>query len=138
MSESNRTREWVAERAEGSILYKGFDSAIVGIAQRCAQPPLVVYNLDRMVRVLVERDGMSEEDAREYIEFNIAGAWLGERTPALLEPLTQRRGRRPGRLRNTNAEIERLRDALRNIAANNDEPYARDYAKDVLARRSVP
>jgi hypothetical protein len=32
------------------------------------------------------REGMDPEDAREYIEFNIEGAYMGEHTPVLVWP----------------------------------------------------
>jgi hypothetical protein len=31
------------------------------------------------------RDGMDEEEAWEYYQFNIAGSWVGESTPLFLE-----------------------------------------------------
>jgi hypothetical protein len=34
----------------------------------------------------MKRDGMSHEDAREFIEFNIEGGYLGEQTPVLVWP----------------------------------------------------
>lgn len=30
------------------------------------------------------RDGLSEADAEEYLEFNVLGAWNGENTPIFL------------------------------------------------------
>jgi type II secretory pathway predicted ATPase ExeA len=35
-----------------------------------------------MVRVLM-RKGMTEEEAREYISFNVEGAYLGPETPII-------------------------------------------------------
>jgi hypothetical protein len=79
---------------------------------------------------------MSFDDAVEWIDVNINGAWIGESTPFMLELCPRRR-----RVMHVNAsgleEISRLRDALSQIAANNDEPYARDFARDILARREV-
>lgn len=46
--------------------------------------PLLCYDYDAMVRVLVERDGMSEEDAREHLDFNVVGAYVGPDTPMVL------------------------------------------------------
>jgi hypothetical protein len=37
-----------------------------------------------MLKVLVERDEMTWEEADEYISFNCAGAWMGELTPVIL------------------------------------------------------
>jgi len=66
------------------LLLDGFDDAIVGVASRCGQPLIAVYGMDRMVRVLVERDGLTEEEAVEHLEYNVLGAWVGDRTPAVL------------------------------------------------------
>jgi hypothetical protein len=33
----------------------------------------------------MERDGMSREDAEEYFDFNVAGAWVGEGMPVFLD-----------------------------------------------------
>ena len=63
----------------------GLDAAFVGVARRCGQPDLAVYSIPLAIRVLVQRDGMSEEEAREYLEFNSIGAWVGEETPIWLE-----------------------------------------------------
>ena len=59
-----------------------FDDAIVGIGERCGQPALLVYDYEKIIAVL-QKD-MPEEDAREYADFNITGAWLGEHTPIIL------------------------------------------------------
>jgi hypothetical protein len=63
----------------------GFDEALIGIARRCGQPDLAVYDIDKCIQILVERDGMTEEQAREYLEFNSIGAWVGDSTPIWLE-----------------------------------------------------
>ena len=63
----------------------GLEEAFVGVARRCGQPDLAVYSIPLAIRVLVQRDGMSEEEAREYLEFNCFEAWVGEETPIWLE-----------------------------------------------------
>ena len=126
-------REWVFERAERIALWDGLDDALVGIVTRCGQDnPIAVYERNAVIRVL-SRD-MSFDDAVEWIDVNINGAWIGETTPMMLEMCPRRR--RVIRLHQSK-EIQRLRAALEQIAANNDEPYARDFAKDILARREV-
>ncbi len=66
----------------------GFDEAFVGIGRRCSRPDVAVYDVSKMVQILVERHGMSEEDAREHLEFNTIGAWVGEETPIYLDQKT--------------------------------------------------
>jgi|TARA_Y100000114_G_scaffold109586_1_gene103101 hypothetical protein len=59
----------------------GFDDAILGIADRGPGNPVVAYDFDKCVKILIERDGMEPEEAVEYMDFNVTGAWLGDQTP---------------------------------------------------------
>lgn len=77
-------REWIAEWDEEMLLADGFEDAILGVAQRCSQPALVVYDAQRCIEILVERDGMSEQDAEEFFAFNTEGAWAGKHTPLFM------------------------------------------------------
>jgi hypothetical protein len=36
------------------------------------------------INILIEKDGMTEEQAMEYFDFNVVGAWMGETTPIFL------------------------------------------------------
>lgn len=71
----------------GARIADGFDDCIIGIASRCGQPDLVVYDSVKIVDKLVLRDGMSYEDAVEFYEYNILGAWVGEGTPLYITPI---------------------------------------------------
>jgi len=42
-----------------------------------------VYDAE-LIRENLMRDGMTSEEAREFIEFNIEGAYVGEDTPVLV------------------------------------------------------
>jgi hypothetical protein len=66
------------------FLEKAFDKAIVGHFQRCGKPPVVVYDVDKVIGVLCDSSGMTTEEAEEWFLFNVEGAWLGEGTPAFL------------------------------------------------------
>jgi len=76
--------EWVAEQNEEALLADGFDEAILGIAVRCGKPGLVVYDAEKCIEILMQRDGMDEEEASEFFEFNVVGTWAGEGTPLFL------------------------------------------------------
>ena len=73
---------------EDILLADGFDEAFIGVGQRCSRPDVAVYDVEKMVSILVKGHGMSEEDAREYLEFNTFGAWVGEQTPLYVEMKT--------------------------------------------------
>lgn len=74
-------KEELAESNPEALFADGFDDALVGIARRCGQPDLAIYDYELGVKVLMDRDGMSEEEAIEYMEFNVVGAWVGPNTP---------------------------------------------------------
>ena len=66
------------------LKWDGFDSAIIGVGGRCNTDPMIVYDYDKMVDVLVMRDGMAQEEAEEYLDFNVIGAWIGDTTPIIV------------------------------------------------------
>ena len=66
----------------------GHDNAIIGPAmiwrgnEMC---DVLVYDAEQ-IRENLMKQGMTHEDAREYIEFNIEGAYVGDGTPVLVWP----------------------------------------------------
>lgn len=75
------TREEISEWNEEALTCDGFDDSIIGVGERIGLGPVVVYDVNKMINTLIERDGMTYEDAYEYFSFNISGAWMGEYTP---------------------------------------------------------
>ena len=66
---------------DGLLKADGFNHAIIGVGYRCGQPCIVAYDVEKVIEILVSRDGMSTKEAEEFFEFNIAGAWVGDETP---------------------------------------------------------
>ncbi|NBX51263.1 hypothetical protein EBT25_15400 [bacterium] len=67
--------------------WDGFDSAIIGTSNIWVgneRVDVLVYDCEKMVEQLIIRDGMSAEEAVEYIDFNIEGAYIGKDTPVLV------------------------------------------------------
>ncbi len=81
---TSHIRATLQEENPDALLLDGFDEALVGIARRCGQPSLAVYDAGQCVRVLVYRDKITPEEALEFLEFNTFGAWVGEHTPVFL------------------------------------------------------
>ena len=61
-----------------------FDGAILGLAEGCGRPDVVLYSRKKIIEAL-ERSGMEPEDAAEHYEFSIAGAYVGPKTPMFLD-----------------------------------------------------
>jgi hypothetical protein len=67
--------------------WDGFDEAIIGQAlvfSEKGRTPVLVYSGAWMVDILCSRDGMTPDEAQEYIEFNIEGAYIGADTPIIV------------------------------------------------------
>lgn len=63
------------------------DAAILGLVERCGMEPVVCYDRNKVIAILMERDGMDEAEAEEFFDFNIGGAYMGESTPMFLTPI---------------------------------------------------
>jgi hypothetical protein len=73
------------EKIDPDLLYAdGFDDCILGMTFR-ETVPVVLYSSSRIIQRLSK--DMPEEEAVEYFEFNINGAYVGERTPIYVETL---------------------------------------------------
>jgi hypothetical protein len=81
------TREELAEQyGDDILLMDGYDDCVVGVVEQFGRPPIVCYDRELVIRKLME-DGMTQEEAEEFFEFNQIGAWVGERTPCFLTSL---------------------------------------------------
>ena len=62
----------------------GLEAALIGTGWQFIQA-LMVYSVKKVLEILMTRDGMSYEEAREFFEFNIVGAYVGPGTPVFVE-----------------------------------------------------
>ena len=78
--------EWLSELSDryGEMLVMdGYNDCIAGVCVRYGQEPIIIYDQSKVIDQLVS-EGMTEDEAEEFHEFNQIGAWVGERTPAFL------------------------------------------------------
>lgn len=71
------------EEAE-ALLADGFEDALIGITENHHFRDVAVYDYDDAVDILMVRDGMSEEEAIEFMEYNVVSAYVGESTPVFI------------------------------------------------------
>ena len=88
MTTQNPLLDLIEEHNPEALKADGFDDAIIGIASRCGQPDVIAYDVNKILEVLQERDGMSYEEAQEFFDFNIIGAYMGEHTPIFITTTT--------------------------------------------------
>ena len=60
-----------------AMLVDGHDDSLAGWDTQGR----AIYFIDHIIGTLIERDGMTAEEAVEFFDFNIAGAYVGEYTP---------------------------------------------------------
>jgi hypothetical protein len=72
---------------EQTLFADGFERALIGIGQQFNKE-LAVYDYEKCLDLLVGQ-GMSYEEAEEYMDFNVTGAWVGEFTPVFLRKNTE-------------------------------------------------
>lgn len=80
MTIREKITERVTEAEETTIFYDGLDDAIIGIELHSFR---VVYSVTECIKLLSK--DMTEAEAIEYFEFNVASMYVGEKTPILCE-----------------------------------------------------
>ena len=73
-------REYIAEYSPDALFAEGLDDAIIGVVERFAMTPVVLYDADKCIEIFMEQD-MTLEEAKEFFDFNVLGAWVGNGTP---------------------------------------------------------
>lgn len=80
------TREELENKLENLdielLLADGFEDAFLGFTSD--DPPKAVYDVAKMLETMVNRDGMTFDEAKEYFEYNIGCAYVGEQTPVYI------------------------------------------------------
>lgn len=81
--QTQKILEWIDETFEIIIYPDGFEDCIVGVAEKFGGPPVAVMDMEKILAKLRKGD-MTHEEAVEYFEFNILGAYVGEQTPVYM------------------------------------------------------
>jgi len=69
---------------EDVVLLSGLDDAIVGITEEFGGISRILYSRDKIIEILQDRDGMTEDEAFEFYDFNILGLHVSECNPIFL------------------------------------------------------
>jgi len=67
-----------------ALLADGLEDAFIGYTLNHHIPHVAVYDIDKCIEVLVARDGMTHEEADEFLSFNTLGAFVGENGPLFI------------------------------------------------------
>ena len=64
------------------LFWEGFEEAILGVDYTSLR---IIYSIKKCIDILIEDSKLSFEDAREDLEYNTLGAYVGEKTPIMLD-----------------------------------------------------
>jgi len=76
--------EKVSEINPEALLADGFNDAILGMCLQFGCEPIVAYDYNKCIDILIKRDGMTTSEASDYIQFNVIGAYVGNNTPVFI------------------------------------------------------
>ncbi len=74
MKSDKEINDWLDEQGVESIIPDGYPGAFVGVTT--GEPAQSIYDQEAIIKILMERDGMTREDALEFFSFNIEGAHM--------------------------------------------------------------
>lgn len=84
MTKLEQIVEWYSD--EELFSADGFEDCVIGVTyDRNAGVHKLVYSKSKCIEVLITRDKMSKEEAEEYFDFNVEGAYMGEKTPVWVD-----------------------------------------------------
>lgn len=77
--------EALAEINPEALTADGLEDAYIGHTLNYHHAVVAVYDYDKCVRILVDRDGMTPEGAEEFLQFNTLCAYVGENGPLYMK-----------------------------------------------------
>lgn len=63
---------------EELLIADGFDDAVIGIDEKSMR---IIYSVSKCLTIIMFQTDALLDEAVEYFEFNVAGAYMGEKTP---------------------------------------------------------
>jgi hypothetical protein len=64
------------------LIADGFDDAVIGVDYGSSR---LIYSCKKCLEILIEVEEMDPMDAVEHFQYNVAGAYVGEKTPIWCE-----------------------------------------------------
>ena len=74
----------IADGGDEILLADGFEEALLGWVIGACRQPVACYDYDQCAQILMARDGIEEDEAYEFLDFNTVGAYVGPGAPLFL------------------------------------------------------
>jgi hypothetical protein len=83
LSKRDAVIELVGLSDQNALFADGYDDAIIGVELN--YEPRVVYDQNKIIDILMAEHKMTDEEAQEFFDFNIAGSYVGKQTPIYVQ-----------------------------------------------------
>ena len=84
MTRLEQLLEWYPD--ETFLSADGFEDCVIGVTyDKHVSTYRLVYSRTKCILHLVERDGMTIEEADEFFDFNVVDAYVGNKTPLFVD-----------------------------------------------------
>lgn len=74
----------VKEKFPEMVFFDDLDEAFIGISRIPGEDYVACYSYSKIKEIMI-KGGMNGQDADEYIEYNVLGAYVGPGTPLVIE-----------------------------------------------------
>ena len=85
----NKREEISEDYGDPELLFlseEEYDDAIIGVAHRIGQDDVIAYDYNKLCEIVQKNMNNADiMEVMEYVEFNIMGAYVGERTPIFVD-----------------------------------------------------
>jgi len=89
VSTADRVRDYIREsfpdEADKILLPNGLESAFIGTTQRDGRT-VAVFESSKCIGALMQNMECGWDEAQEFFDFNVVGAYVGPYTPIFVEP----------------------------------------------------
>ncbi len=87
-TDNEKLEEFLADIDDEIVIADGLAHAFIGLTNT-QHGVVAVYSTERIISHLMENDNMDFETAEEYMQFNIIGADVGQRTPVFVDVIPE-------------------------------------------------
>ena len=79
----NELEEIAGVDIEQFAFFEDYNEAFIGVVNTFGDEPRVCYDYEKVISILIGQ-GMSQDEAIEYFDFNVIGTYCGEHTPCFI------------------------------------------------------
>ena len=85
MQSSQDYLDEVAAENPDIVFYPEYTPALLGVSYMFGEEPRLVYDYDGVLAIIMKDGDLTMDEALDYFEFNVLGAYIGPTTPCFMK-----------------------------------------------------